>query len=94
MNKLSSIFNGASSGGSLIGNLVSAEHKCKPCSNAARLPIKWLQFTHFLTELQHGLMSLQSPMTIPQIVVEGLTINPDILDLDTAEAAFENFTSE
>ncbi|DBA67673.1 TPA: hypothetical protein ACH3X2_001265 [Trebouxia sp. C0005] len=56
MNKLSSIFNGASSGSSLIGNL--------------------------------------SPMTIPQIVVEGLTINPDILDLDTAEAAFENFTSE
>jgi len=39
-------------------------------------------------------VSLQSPMTIPQIVVEGLTINPDILDLDTAEAAFENFTSE
>ena len=37
---------------------------------------------------------LQSPMTIPQIVVEGLTINPDIMDLDTAEAAFENFTSE
>ncbi len=37
---------------------------------------------------------LQSPMTIPQILVEGLTINPDILDLDTAEAAFENFTSE
>lgn len=40
------------------------------------------------------MVALQSPMTIPQIVVEGLTINPDILDLDTAEAAFENFTSE
>ncbi len=38
MNKLSSIFNGASSGGSLIGNLVSVEHECKCCSNFASLP--------------------------------------------------------
>ena len=38
-------------------------------------------------------MMLQSPMDIPQIAVEGLAINPDILDLDTAETAFENFTS-
>ena len=32
-------------------------------------------------------------MTIPQLDVQGLLINPDIMDLDTAEAAFENFTS-
>lgn len=39
------------------------------------------------------LLLLQSPMTVPQIAVEGLLINPDIMELDTAESAFENFTS-
>lgn len=32
-------------------------------------------------------------MTIPQIAVGGLVINPDIMDLDSAESAFENYTS-
>lgn len=36
---------------------------------------------------------LQSPMTIPKISVQGLDISPEIMDLQTAEAAFENFTS-
>lgn len=32
-------------------------------------------------------------MTIPKISVQGLDISPEIMDLQTAEVAFENFTS-
>ena len=32
-------------------------------------------------------------MTISQIVVGGLLINPDIMDLDSTESAFDNYTS-
>lgn len=36
---------------------------------------------------------VQSPMTLPTISVQGLDISPEIMDLQTAEAVFENFTS-
>ncbi len=84
MNKLSSGFGGASSGASLASNLVriachALSYHC--CSSI------------LFDDTSDIVSLLQSPMTIPQIAVEGLMINPDIMDLDTAESAFENFTS-
>lgn len=32
-------------------------------------------------------------MTVPQIALGGLLINPDILDLSSAESAFDEYTS-
>lgn len=32
-------------------------------------------------------------MTVPQITLGGLLINPDIMDLSSAESAFDNYTS-
>ena len=46
-----------------------------------------------LTYRKLTVTAVQSPMTIPTISVSGLVISPEIMDLQTAEAAFENFTS-
>lgn len=79
MNKLSTMFGGASAGGSLLSNLVSKDI--------------WTALLSNNPPTSHYMNCLQSPMAIPQIAIGSLIINPDIMDLDSAESAFENYTS-